>query len=332
MKLLINYTLNLTPEQRAPFQQEWPELEIVEQRIPDLDTYDGRDIVVLVTEPVPRDLGRWPDLKLVQLLSAGANHLLGHPVFSSSVAVTTASGTHGVPIAQYVTCTWLMMAHRMNEAMQLKASRTWPDRNALAGFSVRGLTAGIIGYGSIGRECARQLQALGLRILCVKRRPEVRVDHDFNAWPGTGDPDGVIPEAWYSPNELAQILPQCDLVVVTAPATPSTLGLIGAREFALMQPDARLIIISRGGIVDETALVDALRSGRLAGAAIDCFVQEPLPRDHPYFDLQNVILTPHISGVHDRFVAAFQSLLLENVTRLKAGRRLLNRASPNAGY
>lgn len=332
MKLLLNYTLNLTPAQRQDLASAWPGLEIIEQRVPALDEFDAAGVAVLVTEPVPRRLEQWPDLRLVQLLSAGANHLRGHPIFQTAIPVTTASGTYSVPIAQFVTCTWLMMVHRMPQVMEFKRTREWPNRLTLPGFSVRGLTVGIVGYGSIGRECARQLGALGMRVLCSKRTPANHRDPDFNAWPETGDPEGLIPEAWYGPSTLREMLPRCDLVVVTAPATPETDAMIGAREFAEMKAGARMIIISRGGIVEEAALAEALKSGKLAEAVVDCFVQEPLPRDHVFFDVPNLILTPHISGIYDRFAPAFLELLKGNLHRCHAGLPLLNRANPQTGY
>ncbi len=161
----------LTAEQRAAVQTLAPELEIVVCAEPNLDSLDGTDVAILVTEPVPRDLAKWPKLRWVQLLSAGSNHLKDHPIWETDIAVTNGSGTHGVPIAQYITVTWLMMMHRMTELLKFKASHKWPNRAALANDVVRDLTVGIIGYGAIGRESARQLSSLGMRVLCLKRDP-----------------------------------------------------------------------------------------------------------------------------------------------------------------
>ncbi|SDS47971.1 D-2-hydroxyacid dehydrogenase [Opitutus sp. GAS368] len=332
MRLLLNATFRFTPAQRTALQAAWPGLEIVEQFAADPDLLDGAGVAVLCTEQVPRNLAAWPKLRWVQLLSAGANQLLGHPILTTPLPVTTASGTHGVPIAQYVTCAALMLAHRMPQLLEFKASRQWPNRLALAGSTLRGRTAGILGYGSIGRECARQLSALGLNIVCLKRDPAERADRGYNAWPGTGDPEGRIPAAWFGPDQLAEMLPQCDLVVVTLPSTPATTGSIGARELALCRPSAHLILISRGGIVAEPALAEALRAGRLAGAAVDCFVQEPLPPDHLFFAVPNLMLTPHMSGVYDGFWPALNGLLRENLQRFQAGRPLLNEVSRQQGY
>ena len=332
MKLLLNSAFNFSDAQRRDLGASWPGIEIVEQNAASPDQLDGMGVEVLVTELVPRNLGVWESLRWVQLLSAGANQLLGHPIQDTAIPVTTASGTHGVPIAQYVTCTWLMLAHRMERLLRFKPSHTWPNRQALAGTVLRGLTAGIVGYGSIGRECARQLAALGMRIVCQKRDPAGHSDAGYNAWPGTGDPEGKIPAAWYGPGQLEEMLPQCDLVVVTVPSTPLTAGMMGEREFAWLKPGARMIIISRGGIVSEPALAAALRSGRLAEAVVDCYVREPLPPDHFFFDVPNLTMTPHMSGVYAGFWPVFVGLLGENLRRHRAGQPLLNLTQRQNGY
>ena len=333
MKILFNSPYTLAPADADALRAVVPGIEIA--AVPftaDPDKLAGADVDILVTEPVPRNLAAWPKLRWVQLMSAGSNQVVGHPVGQTAIPVTTASGCHGVPIAQYITCTALMLAHRMPQLLEFKPTRVWPNRTALAGFTLRGRTAGILGYGSIGRESARQLAALGMRILCYKRDPAVHDDPGFNAWPGTGDPRGELPAAWYGPGQLGELLPQCDLVVVTVPSTPTTTSFLGAREFALLKPTAHLIHISRGGVVDEAALADALRAGRLAGAAVDCFVREPTPSDYPLFDVPNLLMTPHMSGVYDSFYPAFNALLRENAVRLVAGRPLLNVVNTAAGY
>jgi phosphoglycerate dehydrogenase-like enzyme len=332
MKLLLNSCLRFTDEQRQRLEIVWPGLEILERFVANPDELEGDGVNVLVSEAVPRNLEKWSDLHWVQLLSAGANQLRDHPISKTKIPVTTASGTHAVPIAQYVTCTWLMMVHRMTSLMDFKSSCVWPDRLALAGTAVRGMTVGVVGYGSIGRECARQLSALGMKVICLKRNPASRSHPGYNAWPGTGDPQGKIPEAWFGPDHLPEMLPQCDLLVVTVPSTPQTEGMIGRAELALLKERARMVIISRGGIVREKALADALKAGQLAEAVVDCYVREPLPPDHFFFQVPNLIMTPHMSGVYDEFWAVMVGLLAENLRRLKSGSPLLNPTDHQAGY
>jgi len=322
----------LSADQRSALLADWPELELVEQSEANVEKLDGKDVAVLVTESVPRDLSKWNGLQWVQLLSAGSNQLRGHPIWETPVRVTNASGIHGVPIAQYITVTWLMMIHRMTELLKFKPSHQWPNRSALANRVVRGMTVGIIGYGAIGRESARQLNALGMRVMCLKRDPEDRAHRGYNPYPGSGDPDGSIPEAFFSQDRLGEMLPQCDLVVVTVPSTPQTENMIGQAELGLMKKTARMIIISRGGIVNEEALAEALRIGTLAEAAVDCYVTEPLPPDHDFFNVPNLIMTPHMSGVVDNYWPILFGLLVANLGRFKNEERLFNQVNSKVGY
>ena len=332
MKLLLNTLFTFTEPQRGLLRAACPGIELVETNVANPDQLEGSDVDILVTEQVPKNLAAWPRLRWVQLLSAGSNQLVGHPLQQTSIPVTTASGTHGVPIAQYVTCAVLMLAHRMPQVLRYKESQQWPNRLALAGRLLPGQTVGIIGYGSIGRECARQLAALGLRVLCLKRDPQARSDEGFNAWSGTGDPEGRIPAGWYGPGQLAEFLPQCDYVIVTVPSTPRTEGMLGLAQLAQFKRSAHLIVISRGGIVPEAVLAEALRTGLLAGAAIDCFEREPLNGPHELFSTPNLIMTPHMSGVYEGFWGVFVGLLAENLRRFHAGARLLNSVNHQLGY
>lgn len=292
---------------------------------------DGSQIDAIVTEDIPRNLSAWPRLRFVQLFSAGFDHLKGHPVWGTEIAIANSSGTHTVPIAQYVTCAVLMMALRMPQLMTLATTRKWAPEG-LDSVIVRGQTVGIIGYGSIGRECARQLNALGMRILCLKRNPDARRDAGFTAWPGTGDPEGRIPDRWFGPKQLHEMLPLCDTLLLTVPSTPETLGLIGAAELALLKRSAVVINVARGGIVDEPALAAALREGKLGGAVVDCFTKEPLPSDHLFFGVPNLILTPHMSGVSVEFWPMMARLLGENLRRFRNGEPILNRVNGRLGY
>jgi phosphoglycerate dehydrogenase-like enzyme len=293
----------------------------------DLQRFDGAETDVLVTEDVPRDLRRWPKLKWIQLVSAGIDHLDDHPIWRSKIAVTTASGIHAVPIAQYALCTLLMLIHKMPEVTRFKETTRWPDRGRLGSTQLRGLTAGLIGYGSIGRECARQFRAMGMKVVCLKKDPNRRRQDGFVPVAGIGDLAGEIPERWFAPDQLHEMLPMCDVLVVTAPRTAQTLGMIGARELALLPKGARVIVVSRGGIVEEAALSAALSDGQVSGAAVDCFLTEPPAADNPLFMAPNVILTPHISGVFDEYWPILFELLIQNLSRYARGKALVNQVN-----
>jgi phosphoglycerate dehydrogenase-like enzyme len=323
----------LTDAERTGLQSVCPGVDIVQAHgEASVHEVDLRDVNILVTDlNVPRDLGACPQLAWVQLVSAGANQVTHLPIAQTTIAVTTASGLHGVPIAQYVTGALLMLVHQFPRLAAVQATRRWPEQRwDLRGSLLRGATAGIIGYGSIGRECARQLHALGMRIVALDAGG--KRDDGYNAWPGTGDPEGKLPERWFGPEQLREMLPLCDALVVAVPLTPRTINLIGAAELTLMKRGARILIISRGGIVNENALADALRSGQIAGAAVDCFVEEPLRSDHVFHDVPNIILTPHIAGAFEGFWPAMLVLFTENLRRFTAGKSLLNTANKQLGY
>jgi phosphoglycerate dehydrogenase-like enzyme len=336
----LRILLNIPPYHASESQRQQIEAACTPRRVELRELDDGTDLEqidpagteVLVTESVPRDLSRWPELRLVQLVSAGTNHLKDHPIWATPVCVATAAGTYAVPIAQYVVCTLLMLVHDMPGNASFKSTRRWPDRGAMAASMIRGKTAGIIGYGGIGRECARQLHSLGMRIVCLKNRPNDRHYGGFTAFEGTGDPEGVLPARWFGRDGLREMLSECDVVVVTAPRTEQTFGMIGASELSLLPKGARVIVVSRGGIVDESALAEALHEGRLAGAAVDTYVQEPPDANDPLFDAPNLIMTPHMSGVFTEYWDVFCALLCQNLGRHVRGEPLLNQTDGRLGY
>jgi phosphoglycerate dehydrogenase-like enzyme len=167
-----------------------------------------------------------------------------------------------------------------------------------------------------------------MRIIAVKPRPDLRHDTAYRV-PGTGDPDGSIPERIVDVAELTTTVADADALILTLPLTEDSRGIVSAGVLAAMPPSSWLINVSRGAIVDEPALFDALRGGRLAGAVLDVFGQEPLPADSPWWDAPNVIVTPHSSGMTHRF---YDELLVENVRRYLAGEPLLNQVDPERGY
>lgn len=312
----------------APYQLGTAERELIERAIgpASLTTSQdaARDADVLVSEKVPDDVASWPNLKLIQLVAAGTDHLEGHAVWRSDIPVATASGIGHVSIAQYCLAMILNHYHNLPQAMRFGESRVWPDRLKLASRSLRGQTACIYGYGSIGRECGRLLRSLGVDVLAVNRSGRRSGDDDYNAWPGTGDPGGTIPVAWYAGDQLGDAIARSQILVVTTPASPSTRGSVDAKMLATMPTGGLVVIVSRGTIVQEQALADALRSGHLGGAIVDTFAKEPPPADHPLFGIPGAILTPHISGVFDGYMGRIWPLLIENVHRIRAGQRPLN--------
>lgn len=328
-------TVALTEPLRALIRAAAPDADLVDRacRTPD----DARELLaggcdVMLTFIMPKDLAeRAPNLKWVQLLSAGADHAMG-AANSGSFAMTTASGIHATPIAEYTIASMLAYAHKFHLMIRAQLRHEWL-RSGFPGTveELRGKTLGVIGYGSIGRETARMAKALRMRVLALKRDPGNRRDEGWCP-AGLGDPDGVIPENFYGPEQREEILRESDYLTVTLPLTAHTRQFIGAREIAAMRPGAYIVNIGRGEVIDETALIEALKAGKIGGAGLDVFEKEPLPKESPIWDLENVILTPHMSGANRGYMDKACALFADNLRRFTAGHPLLNLVDPALGY
>ena len=294
---------------------------------------DHPQVEVLYAFHLPTDaLDRAPRLRWVQLHSAGADHLLNHPAMKSDVAITTVSGIHATPIAEYVLAS--LLAHRWRVPLWTRCQREakWPPGrwDLYARPELRGSTLGIVGYGSIGREVGRLGQAFGMRVLAL-RRSTGRAEQGY-AVEHTGDPEGAIPTRFYPPEALHEMLSECDYVVVALPLTADTVHRIGEAELRAMKPTAYLVNIARGAIVDEAALVRAMREKWIAGAGLDVFEQEPLPTDSPLWELENVLISPHVAGFTPHYDERATALFAENLQRYLSGRPLLNLVDKVRGY
>jgi phosphoglycerate dehydrogenase-like enzyme len=303
----------------------------------DAATADYSAVDVLYAGSPPRDVARAPKLAWVQLHMAGVNTLADHPLYArSAIALTTTSGVHAATIAEYVITVMLALAHRVPRMVEWRHKGGWPpDRERWPLFvptEVRGATLGIIGYGSIGRELARIAKsAFGMTVIACKRDPSRRRDDGY-ALPGTGDPEGRLPDVWLGPAALTELLARSDVVVMAAPLTPETERMIDARALAAMKPSAYFINVGRGASVDEAALAKALAERQIAGAAIDVFAEEPPPPGHPLYALETVILSPHVSGFLPSYDDRCTDLFAENLRRFIAGAPLLNLVDRAKGY
>ncbi len=279
------------------------------------------------------DAHRLPRLKWIQAHSAGVDFLLDTPVWESDVIITTASGIHPVPMAEHALAMMLHFRWRVGEMLFWQQRGEWPTErwDKFARPELRGSTLGIVGYGAIGRELGRLAKALGMRLLAANRSG---TRHPFTGFtlPHTGDPEAALPEKIYPIAELTAMLPECDYVVVLAPLTPETRHLFNAETFAAMKPGAFFFNLARGGLVDEAALVEALYSGRIAGAGLDVFETEPLPADSPLWRLENVLISPHVAGFTPHYDERASDLFAENLRRYRAGEPLLNRVDRARGY
>jgi len=294
------------------FLEAW-DRETVRRWLPDAD--------VAFTPFVDRDLfASLTRLRWVQSPAVGVGHLLYPEMIASPVAITNARGIRARAIAEHVLGVTIALARQLHVAVRHQVAHQWAQNVLEESGSTRtlkGLRMGIVGLGSIGLEVARLAAPFGMRISAIRRRAETPLE----------GVDEVLP-----PDRLHELLGRSDVVVLTAPLTGATHRLIGRGEVAVMKRGAWLINIGRGKLVDDEALVEALGSGHLGGAALDVFTHEPLDPGSPYWDLPNVIITPHTSGTMEDYWTPLVELFSENLLRLEAGRPLLNVVDKEAGY
>lgn len=297
---------------------------------------DYTDVDVLYCMRMPDGVKSAPRLKWIQLHAAGVNGVTEHPVFNPDVMqVTNASGIHATAVAEFAVTAMLALAHRIPRIVQTQARAEWASeqerRGPLMPAPVRGATLAILGYGSIGREVARLLKPFGMRIAVTKRDISQKADTGYNR-PGVGDPEGLLPDEWVPMDRLAHLLSEADFVVNCLPLTPETKGVVDEACIAGMKATALLVNVGRGATIDEGALTRALSEGRIAGAALDVFNQEPLPATSPLWKLDNLLLSPHISGFMPGHNELVTELFAENLRRYLNGRPLLNVVDPKRGY
>lgn len=273
-------------------------------------------------------------LRLVQLDTSGVDHVRDTWLWSSEIPIATLGGIAPVPMAEYAMMSILELAHRMPLIERLRAERRWPsDTDRLAALTPRqvaGSTVGVIGYGRIGREISRLASALGMRVLGVSRSGLRSASADkFDTGRLAAEQD---PAELFAIDRLDEVLRRSDFLVVVVPLTELTRDLIGAAQLDLLPPGAFVINIARGGIVDETALLERLRDGRLGGVALDVFDEEPLGAESVWWEEPGALVTPHVAGLAPQYHAQTLDLVVENLTRLADDRPFLNEVDRAAGY
>jgi glyoxylate/hydroxypyruvate reductase len=250
-----------------------------------------------------------PKLRWIQFTSSGVGpFVLKHGLNRPGLTLTNAAGIHAVPLAEHVLLSLLYFWKDVPARLRDQRAHVW---ERYAGRELRGATVLVVGLGAVGQEVARTCRANGLRAVGMRRTP---VD----------DPASLHADAVVSPDRLLDVLPTVDAVVLIAPHTPETEGMIDARALAAMKPGAVLINIARGALVDEGALVAALRSGHLGGAALDVAAVEPLPADSPLWDLPNVLVTAHSASTVDKENERLTDLFCDNLRRFLDGAPLRN--------
>jgi phosphoglycerate dehydrogenase-like enzyme len=258
-----------------------------------------------------------PNLRWVHSRSAGLDKTLFPELMESSVPLTNGSGVFSESLGEFVLGAILYFAKDLRRMIRNQKAGVWDAFDVLP---VSGHTVGIVGYGDIGRAVAAKVRPLGMKVLAVKR----------HASASSGD-DPLVEEV-FGPSRRIEMLSRSDYVVVTAPLTPETRGMIAEREFAAMKPTAVIINVGRGPVIDERALIAALSEGRIQGAALDVFDHEPLPEGHPLYKLENVLLSPHCADHTPDWLDNAMEFFIAQYERFRKGDALLNVVDKKLGY
>lgn len=279
----------------------------------------------LSSDAFDRLLVRAPRLSWVHSATSGVERALTPASRERDLVVTNARGVFSRPIAEYVLMMILSVSRRLPQLLELQRERTWQP---LEGTELRDVTVGIVGLGSIGRAVGALATAFGCRVVAVRRRPDSE--------PGGSAEDRTFGEVMLDrvggPETLPELLGESDFIVLAAPLTPETEDMINDTTLAMVKPGAWLINVARGRLIDERALLRALRDGPLGGAVLDTFRDEPLPPMSSFYDLANVIVTPHTAWSSGRVLDRSVELFCDNLRRFAAGEPLLNVVDPAAGY
>jgi phosphoglycerate dehydrogenase-like enzyme len=270
------------------------------------------------SRPLLREVfGMCPNLRWVHSKAAGLDTVLFAELIESPVPLTNGRGVFSQSLGEFVAGAVLYFAKDFRRMMRNQMAGRWEPFDVV---EISGQTAGIVGYGDIGRAAATRLRGMGVRILAVKRQG-----------PALYNVDPLVDQI-YSPDARIEMLGRCDYVVAAAPLTPDTRGLIGEAEFAAMKPNAVVINVGRGPVIDEEAMVRALSEGRIKGAALDVFDREPLPVGHPFYRLENVLLSPHCADHTADWQEQAMRFFLEQFERFRTGEPLCNIVNKKLGY
>ena len=261
--------------------------------------------------------GMCPNLRWVHSRAVGLERTLFPEMIESLVPLTNGSGVFSASLGEFVLGAILYFAKDFRRMIRNQTAGIWEPFNVM---SVSGQTVGIIGYGDIGRAIAARVRPLGMTVLALKRH--------------TSTLRGANPlvDQVYAPEHRIEMLSCCDYVVVSAPLTSETHGMIGEPEFAALKPSAVLINVGRGPVINERALINALSNGQIKGAALDVFDHEPLPEGHPFYKLENVLLSPHCADNTPDWLDRAMELFIAQFERFQKGERLPNVVDKRLGY
>jgi phosphoglycerate dehydrogenase-like enzyme len=257
-----------------------------------------------------------PRVRWIHSLWTGVEGILGPELVAHPAPLTNGRGVFRSFLADWVTAAMLHFAFDLRRVIAQQEQRIWKP---VTGRSLNGQTLGIVGFGEIGSAAAQRAKYFGMKIAALRRRPEL----------STGD---GLADAVYGPDRVPDLMAASDYVLAAAALTPETEGLIGEAAMAAMKPAAVVMNVGRGPVIDEPALIRTLESGRIRGAALDVFAVEPLPPDHPFWRMPNVLLSPHTADRVEGFLTPAFDCFFENLDRFSKGQKLMNVVDKNAGY
>ncbi len=303
----------------------------------ELDAAIGDAEILFSWAPGETAMAKAARLRWLHAPAAGIGAYLTPGFLHRGAVITNSRGVHAIPIAEHAMGMLVALARRFRAAVVEQTTTGMRRENWWTGAAVPdelyGKTLGLFGYGAIGREIARRAAAFGMRVVALRRHPDRPPSWEPELLRALGLPiEEPSLSALLGPGDLGRLLEESDAIVICAALTPETEGLFHADVFSRMKPGARLVNVARGKIVREDDLIEAVRSGRLGGAALDVYETEPLPRESALYTLDDVILTPHVSGLSDGFWPRAMALFRANLARDAKGIPLLNRVDPERGY
>lgn len=267
---------------------------------------------------------RAQQLRWVHVPAAGVDSAVIPELAARGIMLTHSEGTYDTAVGEFAMALVVAAAKQLPRLTHGQSAKRWLkaggwedlEHHPVVPEPLQGKTIGIVGLGGIGRAVARPARGFGMRVLAVRR---------------TGRPDRLA-ETVYSPDRLLEMLPQCDYVVIAAPLTAQTREMIGKRELAAMKPTAWLVNIARGALINEPALIGALQSGQIGGAGLDVFAREPLAEDHPFWQMENVVVTPHVAGLYQQMLEVEADHFAAELRRFLAGKPLHSLVDFELGY
>ena len=277
--------------------------------------------IVVAWSVRPQQITAAKNLRWIHSTAAAVHQLIFPELVHSDIVLTNAREVHGPVVAEHVIALIFALAKKIPDSVRLQEQHVWGQQilwDELPRIrEIAGATVGMVGLGSIGRPVVKSAKALGMRVIAVREHPEK----------GSEGADAVFGEA-----QIDEVFRQADYIVLAAPVTASTKALVSAERLALMKPDACLINVGRGPLVDEPALATALREKRIGGAALDVFPKEPLAADSPLWDMPNLLITPHTAALTDKLWERQYALFSENLRRYLKGEALLTVVDKRKGY